>query len=191
MMMKDIIMEVARDLFIQKGYNATSMGEVVKQSNSSKGTLYYHFTNKEALFLEILNEEENQLFSFWEKEREKCTTNYERFQRFAELASLDEFPYPLRLAVSEFYLIEHETELINAKMREIDLRYVKTYKEILQAGNEEQEWLIEDIETISEIASATFLGLDIFGHHTDQQKRKFLLERYIHLFIKGCNTLDK
>ena len=55
MNLKDKILGVAKELFIKNGYNATTTGEIVKLSESSKGNLYYHFKTKENLFLEILN----------------------------------------------------------------------------------------------------------------------------------------
>lgn len=68
MNLKDKILGVAKELFIKNGYNATTTGEIVKLSESSKGNLYYHFKTKENLFLEILNIEESK----WQ---EQCKGN--------------------------------------------------------------------------------------------------------------------
>ncbi|HHC9985456.1 TPA: multidrug-binding transcriptional regulator QacR, partial [Staphylococcus aureus] len=74
MNLKDKILGVAKELFIKNGYNATTTGEIVKLSESSKGNLYYHFKTKENLFLEILNIEESKWQEQWKKEQIKCKT---------------------------------------------------------------------------------------------------------------------
>ena len=78
MNLKDKILGVAKELF-KNGYNATTTGEIVKLSESSKGNLYYHFKTKENLFLEILNIEESKWQEQWKKEQIKCKTNRENF----------------------------------------------------------------------------------------------------------------
>ncbi|MGE8036136.1 TetR family transcriptional regulator C-terminal domain-containing protein [Lysinibacillus sp. NPDC093692] len=45
------IMEHAVSLFSQKGYNQTSVGDISTASGYSKGHIYYHFENKEKLFV--------------------------------------------------------------------------------------------------------------------------------------------
>ena len=77
MNLKDKILGVAKELFIKNGYNATTTGEIVKLSESSKGNLYYHFKTKENLFLEILNIEESKWQEQWKNKQIKCKTNRE------------------------------------------------------------------------------------------------------------------
>lgn len=50
---KKKILESALALFCEKGYNKTSMNDIVKESGISKGGIYYYFENKEAIFCEL------------------------------------------------------------------------------------------------------------------------------------------
>ncbi|MCX5839656.1 MAG: TetR/AcrR family transcriptional regulator [Deltaproteobacteria bacterium] len=43
-------------LFSLKGFNNTSISDILKATNISKGGFYNHFTSKEALFTAVLNE---------------------------------------------------------------------------------------------------------------------------------------
>ncbi|MCI1072197.1 TetR/AcrR family transcriptional regulator [Lactococcus lactis] len=52
---KQRVIEVAANLFIQKGYTYTSMDEVVQKSEVSKSNVYYHFSNKEELLLAVID----------------------------------------------------------------------------------------------------------------------------------------
>lgn len=47
------ILDSAEHLFAQKGYNGTSMNDIVNESGLSKGAIYGHFTDKERLFLSL------------------------------------------------------------------------------------------------------------------------------------------
>ncbi|MDY6880963.1 MAG: TetR/AcrR family transcriptional regulator [Thermodesulfobacteriota bacterium] len=53
---KQAIIEAATRLFSQKGFENTSMSELAKLSGIAQGTIFYHFKNKEELFISILEE---------------------------------------------------------------------------------------------------------------------------------------
>jgi AcrR family transcriptional regulator len=50
---RERILEVALDLFIRKGYAATSMREIAEPLGISKAALYYHFPSKGHIMLEL------------------------------------------------------------------------------------------------------------------------------------------
>lgn len=53
---KEKFIETASRLFEVKGYNATGLNEILKESGTPKGSLYYHFPKgKEQLALESIN----------------------------------------------------------------------------------------------------------------------------------------
>lgn len=51
------IVSVADRLFSRFGFHKTSMDEIAKTSRKAKGSLYYHFSSKEALFREVVTNE--------------------------------------------------------------------------------------------------------------------------------------
>jgi AcrR family transcriptional regulator len=51
------VIRVARQLFIAKGYGATSMSEVARAARASKGTLWARFPSKADLFRAIIDEQ--------------------------------------------------------------------------------------------------------------------------------------
>ncbi len=48
------IIQVATKKFAKNGYQKTSMNEIVSVAGVSKGSLFYHFRNKEELFFQVL-----------------------------------------------------------------------------------------------------------------------------------------
>lgn len=49
------ILDAAAACFAENGYAGTGVAEICERAGISKGTLYYHFENKEAIFLELVN----------------------------------------------------------------------------------------------------------------------------------------
>jgi AcrR family transcriptional regulator len=47
----------ARKVFLERGFEGASMGEIARVAGVSKGTLYVYFQNKEQMFCAILDEE--------------------------------------------------------------------------------------------------------------------------------------
>lgn len=50
------ILEVAVDVFADKGYHATSMNDVAEAAGVTKPVLYQHFPSKREMFIEILSD---------------------------------------------------------------------------------------------------------------------------------------
>lgn len=51
---KDRILEVARRLFHEQGYNATGVSTILREADVRSGSLYYFFDSKEDLLIEVL-----------------------------------------------------------------------------------------------------------------------------------------
>ncbi|MDY6916031.1 MAG: helix-turn-helix domain-containing protein [Candidatus Cloacimonadota bacterium] len=51
---RDIILKATLRQFMQKGYEKTSMNDIVEESNYTKGAIYHHFKNKRQLYLEVI-----------------------------------------------------------------------------------------------------------------------------------------
>jgi AcrR family transcriptional regulator len=55
------ILEGARQVFLSRGFDGASMGEIAKVAGVSKGTLYVYFDSKEKLFEALTTEEKKSL----------------------------------------------------------------------------------------------------------------------------------
>lgn len=47
------ILDVATRLFTEKGYDATSLADIIQETHLSKGAIYHHFASKEDIFTAI------------------------------------------------------------------------------------------------------------------------------------------
>ena len=51
---REQLLRVARDLFAQRGYQATTMDDLATAAGFTKPILYQHFTSKESLYNDCL-----------------------------------------------------------------------------------------------------------------------------------------
>ncbi|MFC5985668.1 TetR/AcrR family transcriptional regulator [Marinicrinis lubricantis] len=60
---REIILNAARELFLEKGYQSVSMRSIAKKMGYSHGSLYYHFQDKAELFYRLVADDFSLLFS--------------------------------------------------------------------------------------------------------------------------------
>ena len=53
---RERILDVALDIFSHKGYYDTRLDDIVDEARISKGSIYFHFPNKEKLFLALVDQ---------------------------------------------------------------------------------------------------------------------------------------
>lgn len=58
---RERIMQVGRSVFLEKGYNAASVSDIMEQADLGHGTFYRHFENKKDLLFTILREFEQKI----------------------------------------------------------------------------------------------------------------------------------
>lgn len=51
---KQIILDIAARVFSRYGYNKTSLDEIAAEAQIAKGTVYYYFSSKEELFMNVV-----------------------------------------------------------------------------------------------------------------------------------------
>ena len=55
------ILQAARLLFAERGFRDTSIDQIANEIGAARAALYHHFTNKQAIFLEVVRELESAL----------------------------------------------------------------------------------------------------------------------------------
>lgn len=89
---RERILTEANRLFAKKGYFATSVQEIVKESQISKGSFYNHFKSKEELAIHLFRQKQEQLWERMMALEEKPMDDREcfAFQLKAQLEHIDE-----------------------------------------------------------------------------------------------------
>jgi len=62
---EETILDAAEKLFIQNGYEKTTLQNILDATKLSKGAIYYHFPSKEAIFQKVVQRENEQKTKAW------------------------------------------------------------------------------------------------------------------------------
>jgi AcrR family transcriptional regulator len=63
--MQRLILDAAKEIFLEKGYNQTSIRNIADKIEYSPGTIYLYFTEKDDIFFALHNEAFGKLFSLF------------------------------------------------------------------------------------------------------------------------------
>jgi AcrR family transcriptional regulator len=122
---KKQISDVALKLFTQKGYEATTVSDIIKTTGISKGGLYHHFTSKEEIANDICEGYVKAIKSHFEKNKSKCKSPLEKLTLLSQ-AQYKVLKRKQRAIRSLYY------NPINTKLREkIQKLYVEIFMPIL------------------------------------------------------------
>lgn len=113
------LLTTARTLFAEKGYAATGTEEVVTQAQVTRGALYYHFADKQALFAAVVEDVARDVLTAIETAAGKAASPVEGLIRGTG-AFLDACLQP---AARRIYLTDAPSVIGWQRWREIDARY--------------------------------------------------------------------
>jgi len=80
------LLAAATDLFARKGYAATTVREIVDSARVTKPVLYYYFTNKEGIYLELMRQTFSNVDYLVDFSRGQKGSIRERLLRFCDQA---------------------------------------------------------------------------------------------------------
>lgn len=174
------ILDVTLKLFAERGFAATSMNDIVRESGLSKGGIYWHFKSKDEIVATIFDEyfgaQIEMLIAF--KEREG--TSSERLHALMTLIaeSMDsfgaEFPEPL-----EFYaLAAHQPDLLE-RLKQHFVVYKAHLTELIQQGIDAGEFHTGDAAHIANILIGAVEGLILLHTFSDAGSTKALQSRLL------------
>ena len=75
-------LEVAREHFLEHGFAATSINEIARQAGGSLATLYRNFGNKDGLFLAVMQQEAQTVWSVMDHEANETRSVEEALEDF-------------------------------------------------------------------------------------------------------------
>ncbi|MFD2171217.1 TetR/AcrR family transcriptional regulator [Tumebacillus lipolyticus] len=127
--------KAAFELFAQKGYAVTSVNDITQAAGYSKGAYYSHFSNKEEIFLLIMEErmiEQHQRITHFLGEDPVEAQNveqllYEIFQYIFQMA-LDQYWVPMFI---EFIANSNRSEKVQAGLTQMYINWRQVIEQLL------------------------------------------------------------
>ncbi|MET3847108.1 MULTISPECIES: TetR/AcrR family transcriptional regulator [Paenibacillus] len=182
------IADAARALFVQKGYKATSIEDIVAATGSSKGNIYYHFKSKEGLFLHLLEEWDREWELNWEQNEHLYKTTTEKLYAVAEQLAADDLNHPLTKAADEFFHNEEKTSEVESRMAEMKVKHLAFNQNLLQEGIDRGEFMPGDAERLAAVLEAIFFGANQLSRRLNPEKTTLLYRDAVTVFLNGVAT---
>ncbi|RWD99107.1 MAG: TetR/AcrR family transcriptional regulator [Mesorhizobium sp.] len=190
------IIEGARRVFIDKGFEAASMNDITREAGVSKGTIYVYFANKEELFEALIEEERGTIFK----------NMYEVLDHFDDLRkTLVKFGMVLSAKITSAKVIQAQRTVVGASDRipELGARFYERgpkrgHDKVMVFLNEAVErglLKIDDVDLaayqFTELCLAGLFRQCIFSYRTkapSQAEIEHVVRSGVNVFLKAYGT---
>ncbi|MEK5038351.1 TetR/AcrR family transcriptional regulator [Sporosarcina sp. FSL K6-3457] len=183
------ILNVSRELFFEKGYDNTTMQDIINQG-LSKGAIYHHFKSKKEIFERIMQgigDDNNYVV------RITNTHNANALERLRELLYIrltDEEKIKLLQKAKTLF----EDPKVFGELYQLNMKYTtEQIKEFINQGNEDSSMNCSYVEETTELITLFFsvwVGTSLYNVNQDDFKTK--VEYYGMLFKKsGVDLIDE
>ncbi|MFP3888402.1 TetR/AcrR family transcriptional regulator [Priestia filamentosa] len=141
---RERIIQTAAYLFQLQGYHATGLNQIIKESGSPRGSVYYHFPNgKEELAIEAVKYTGEYIEKQIKESMAKSLDPVEAIQHFISVTA-NQFNDPEHIEGIPVGLLASETALISEPLRCICVEVFKNWADIfadklMQHGYEKEE----------------------------------------------------
>ncbi len=155
------ILEAARQVFSQKGFDATNVSDVAAAADVSQGTIYHYFDSKDDLFMAVFEDWLTTCaYQGYAKSAFNTATAADRLRAFAHTAGqmmIDSAEFlPVQM---EFWSHILRNDTIRERFRVVFAELRTFLGQIIQAGIDGGEFRATDAESLAAVALATYDGL--------------------------------
>jgi AcrR family transcriptional regulator len=135
---REMIYEYALECFAEKGFQMTTMDDIVKKSNTSKGFVYSYFKSKEELYISLMEEKTTNMFDKIEERFKKLSTAKEKisemFKIYRSNGGIEKYKVLTRAQI-EYTLFASRVEELQETIRErFKKQHLPFMKKIIAEG---------------------------------------------------------
>lgn len=181
------LIEAAMKIIAEKGYDKTSVNDIISEVGIAKGTFYHYFKSKAELLNDIINFMWHDVLEYTDD-----------FINDEEVAALDKFNRLLDISIEVKlknvgffikigqFLLQDENILIYEKMKDKSYEFsMKYFAKILKEGVEKGEFILENPEFAAEHIYM------IFSYYGDKKKILSDIEYQMSLIKNKQKTIEK
>jgi TetR/AcrR family fatty acid metabolism transcriptional regulator len=189
---KERILDAALNIFSNKGYYGTAVDEIVEEANTSKGSMYFHFPNKEQLFLALVDQFANVLERNVTTAIEQSPKGMERVQIAIEnvLNTFGKYRRPAKILLVQAVGLGSVFEKKRMEVTDRFAELIQTYlDEAVEIGDIEPV----DTEVIAHAWMGAIYNVVIKWVYTGEPTPERIMNELVPMLIKsvGYNTPNK
>jgi len=157
---KDRLIEVARQLFAEKGIDDVTMNDIATASDKGRRTLYTYFKNKEEIYNAVIESELKILYNSLQQVVDRDMPADMKLLEFINirLESTKKVVYRNGSLGAEFFRDIWHVENIR---RPFDIKEIMFLRKILEDGQNEGVFKVTNPKSMSIILHSAFKGLEV------------------------------
>ena len=141
---KNLLVDIARQLFAKNGFENTTMNEIAVASNKGRRTLYTYFKSKEEIFLAVIQAELKRLYERMEEVARKSISPEEKMLQliFAHLEAVKEVVSRNGNLRAEFFRDVWQVESVR---KTFDKNEISLFRRVLNEGNDKGVFDVKNV----------------------------------------------
>lgn len=181
------IFEKSMELFAKKGYEATSIEEITAVAGIAKGTFYYHFSSKEAIFEFLIEEGMKLLKNNIEIKTNKLENSIDKIKAIILIQIKLAIKYEnfIKIIISQMWGTETRNKICRDSIKE----YINIIDEIIKEGINKKEIKKDNDEIIAynifQAITSTMLYRNNIENKEDIEK---LYNNFCNILIYGIKN---
>lgn len=181
---RQVIAEKATQLFAQKGFAGTSIADISRESGFSKGHIYYHFENKEKLFVHLSLETMRHWGEKWQAIAGSYNTSVEKLYGMAHFV-MNNYKTPLLPVGQELAMNPGTSPDTLQALQGLAVTPMAAYAAIFQEGVARGEFDIDNVEETA-LLFGTWMGtLCQFTLTMEGEPLQRLFQQAVTIFVGG------
>lgn len=167
---KELLVDVARQLFAKNGFENTSMNDIAVAANRGRRTLYTYFNSKEEIYFAVIQTELERLSKRMEEVARKSIPPEEKIVQliFAHLEVMKEAVYRNGNLRAEFF---RDVWKVEAVRKNFDKNEINLFRRIMNEGIDKGVFEIRNVRLMAEITHYCLKGCEvpyIYGRYAVQ-----------------------
>lgn len=154
------LVDVARQLFAQKGVEDTTMNDIAVASKKGRRTLYTYFKSKEQIYQAVVESELEMLSDHMEITAAKNLSPDAKIMELIinHLDSIKMVVYRNGTLKANFF---RDIWRVETKRKYFDAKEIELFRKVLQEGKDEGIFQIDDVEITADILHYCIKGIEV------------------------------
>ena len=181
---RERILDSALNIFSRKGYHDSKLDEIVQDSGTSKGSIYFHFPNKERLFLALVDQFADLLEKRVKEAIEPMPPGMERVRAALEttLATFGKYRRPAKILLVQAVGLGSAFE---EKRNEMNGRFAQLIQTYLQEAIDSGDIEPIDAEMVSIVWMGGIYNIVIRWVYTGEPEPQRMLDSLVPILLRS------
>lgn len=184
---RDRILQTASEVFARYGYDKTTLDDIGKKCGLNKASLYYYFSNKEDIYVQVIMAETTVFINDLQAQTANLISTADKIRHYL-IERVKRYEKVLNMTQLSFEALQKVEPLFQELYVTVREKEVDFLESLLQIGMEKGE--IVDEYTARELAESFFLISDAIKHDRQTQSNLYQVDAMRHDYAQIENRLS-